>query len=1202
MEDPDDTVKKILSDMDHLSIHQLPLSKCIIPWVHDLESCFTFSHSLPQSTLEVEHDPVSGELLGFKETCMEAESGKSARNSTSMKRQPDHLSGGIRGSTSNCPFLPGGFDDLDISKMLLNETTSENNVDFKKLLTTPPGFERGVEFKNPNGDWLLANQSTAEVISVNDLIGVNFDLLGSSKQKAESKEVSKPSAFESLSKLTEVIKLEHRREKARDDFINNSVSITEEDGEESKYVCIVDVQQPVKNFKKLLPDPAIKYEFELDTFQKQAILHMENNNNVFVAAHTSAGKTVVAEYAIALSLRHMTKTIYTSPIKALSNQKFREFKHKFKDVGLVTGDVQIGQDANILVMTTEILRSMLYNGSDVIRDLEWVIFDEVHYINDAERGVVWEEVLILLPAHVKIVMLSATVPNTKEFAEWVGRIKRKKVYVMSTPKRPVPLEHYLYTGNNTKTANELFLLLNANKEFLTQGHQKAVEAKKLRASKVDQSYGAKRTRYTVNPKLEQQIWSSIILQLEKQNRTPAVAFVFSKRRIDDNTHNLTTLDLLTPSQKSAVNVFFKNSIKVLKPPDRELPQVRNLKALLERGIGIHHSGVLPILKEIVEMLFQKGLVKVLFATETFAMGVNMPARTVIFDSIQKHDSEKMRDLLPGEYIQMAGRAGRRGLDTTGTVIILCKNDVPEVSDLHRMMMGMPMVLKSQFRVTYSMVLNLMRVEQLRIQDMMRRSFGEFGSEKNSDKLAARLKELRDLLEKENAEEGSTFSSISTYLLDLPDYYEACNEYYQLKDRVKACIFNQYQSSKFIAPGRVVVLRRVGQAVDVPGVVLCPVQGREKTFKVLINGDEMTSSKVTKMEEEELTLDPRSYLGVRLHKAVGSVTPKVVEVTFREFSMVTSKVIKVNQDKIIDDIKKREIPRFRDDPPGQSTLSATQELLRFIDSAGVELCDLDPVNDLHIQDIDIVEMRMRLKFIEDHVKSKFKCTQDPMFEERFKGHRRKKKMEEEIADITYKLSDQSLFFLPEYQQRVQVLRALGHVDEDNRIKMKGKVACEIKTQEILLTELIFNNLFSNLEPEVIAAILSVVVFEQKRCSEPNLNQKLKEVYGKFETLAKELTAVQRQFKLEDDVMEQCNFGLMEVVYEWARGVPFAKLTELTDVQEGVIVRCIQRLDEIFRDIAKAARIVGDPVLGKKMEEASKLIRRDIVFTASLYVQD
>jgi antiviral helicase SKI2 len=229
----------------------------------------------------------------------------------------------------------------------------------------------------------------------------------------------------------------------------------------TEWAILLDTSKPVRDFRERIPDMAYEFPFELDTFQKLAILQLEQHNHIFVAAHTSAGKTVVAEYAIALSQKHMTRTIYTSPIKALSNQKYRDFKKEFKDVGLITGDFQINQTASCLIMTTEILRSMLYCGSDITRDLEYVIFDEVHYINDRERGHVWEQVLILLPAHVCVVLLSATVPNTIEFADWLGRTHRRKVYVITTYKRPVPLLHFLYTGTGGGSRDNRYLVLNS---------------------------------------------------------------------------------------------------------------------------------------------------------------------------------------------------------------------------------------------------------------------------------------------------------------------------------------------------------------------------------------------------------------------------------------------------------------------------------------------------------------------------------------------------------------------------------------------------------------------------------------------------------------------------------------------------------------------------------------------------------------------
>ncbi|GAA6066513.1 helicase SKI2W [Tachysurus ichikawai] len=329
---------------------------------------------------------------------------------------------------------------------------------------------------------------------------------------------------------------------------------------------------------------------------------------------------------------------------------------------------------------------MLYNGSEVIRDLEWVIFDEVHYINDTERGVVWEEVLIMLPEHVSIILLSATVPNAVEFSEWIGRIKKRPIYVISTVKRPVPLEHHLYTGNSTKTQKELFLLLDATGGFLTKGYYAAVETKKERTSKHAQSFGTKKVSQSTTPNQDRAVWQTLLNFLSERQQTPVVAFTFSRTRCDDNARSLTSMDLTSSMEKNEIHSFFHRSLSRLRGGDRQLPQILQMKDLLKRGIAVHHSGILPILKEVIEMLFSRGLVKVLFATETFAMGVNMPARTVVFDSIRKHDGTGFRNLHPGEYIQMAGRAGRRGLDATGTVIILCKTGVHDMADLHTMML------------------------------------------------------------------------------------------------------------------------------------------------------------------------------------------------------------------------------------------------------------------------------------------------------------------------------------------------------------------------------------------------------------------------------------------------------------------------------------------------------------------------------------
>uniref|UniRef100_A0A8B9JVF4 SKI2 homolog, superkiller viralicidic activity 2-like n=1 Tax=Astyanax mexicanus TaxID=7994 RepID=A0A8B9JVF4_ASTMX len=944
---------------------------------------------------------------------------------------------------------------------------------------------------------------------------------------------------------------------------------------ERKWAVPVDISCPCDDFYKRIPDPAFKYPFELDTFQKQAILRLEVHDSVFVAAHTSAGKTVVAEYAIALSQKHMTRTIYTSPIKALSNQKFRDFKNTFGDVGLLTGDVQLNPEASCLIMTTEILRSMLYNGSEVIRDLEWVIFDEVHYINDAERGVVWEEVLIMLPEHVSIILLSATVPNAVEFSEWIGRIKKKPIYVISTVKRPVPLEHYLYTGNSTKTQKELFLLLDATGSFLTKGYYAAVEAKKERTSKHAQSFGAKNAAGS--------------LSIDGQ-QTPVVAFTFSRTRCDDNSRSLNSLDLTSSVEKNEIHSFFHKSLSRLRGGDRQLPQILVMRDLLKRGIGVHHSGILPILKEVIEMLFSRGLVKVLFATETFAMGVNMPARTVVFDSIRKHDGTGFRNLLPGEYIQMAGRAGRRGLDATGTVIILCKSGVHDMGDLHAMMLGKPTVLQSQFRLTYTMILNLLRVEALRVTDMMRRSFSE--NHRDTQTHEKRISELRTLL--------SSLPPLDTegQLSDLLQYYHTVNELRLTTEALQQAVMESMNGLKALSVGRVVVVNNAQHFNALAVILQVSNDSVNRMFTALIiceKGNEETS------ETTQLNRGFRHLHNTSLFIPEGPCSHTVQKLKAQDISAITVKTLKVIPERIIDNYNKRQQPRFRMDPPGQAISTATQELLRLAEANPDGITSLDPVNDLHLKGVDVVEGVMRQRVIQDCLKD-FQCTHSPTFNEQFARVQERMGLQEELDRLLFLVSDMSLTLLPEYNQRIKVLKELKYIDESDAVQLKGRVACQISSHELLLTELLFENTLSLLAPEESAALLSCLVFTQNTQIEPHIPNTIQEGIDRVLCVAQRIGELQRECGIAqtaEDYVSQFKFGLTEVVYCWARGMPFAEIAMLTDVQEGTVVRCIQRLDEVLKEVRQAARIVGDSVLGSKMERASLAIRRDIVFTASLY---
>ncbi|KAI9216691.1 P-loop containing nucleoside triphosphate hydrolase protein, partial [Blastocladiella britannica] len=340
-------------------------------------------------------------------------------DASALTRAAAPASAFVRGRAGGVLFTPGGLDEDD------NGAVGGESEDADPVrdaiarnrgapLTAPPGMDRGAFFADHSDEYDHEMRLAA--------------MLEAPEEQQDDTEADETDEEESTSGDADGVL-----------DVDIDATVPQSTKAATKTDWAHEVTDPMRHFHTSVPTPAHVYPFELDVFQKQAVYHLECGDSVFVAAHTSAGKTVVAEYAIALARKHMTRAIYTSPIKALSNQKFRDFSKTFgeDDIGILTGDVQINPEAGCLIMTTEILRSMLYRGADLVRDIEYVIFDEVHYVNDADRGVVWEEVIIMLPPHVQLILLSATVPNTKEFADWVGRTKKRDIYVISTQYRPV---------------------------------------------------------------------------------------------------------------------------------------------------------------------------------------------------------------------------------------------------------------------------------------------------------------------------------------------------------------------------------------------------------------------------------------------------------------------------------------------------------------------------------------------------------------------------------------------------------------------------------------------------------------------------------------------------------------------------------------------------------------------------------------------
>jgi superfamily II RNA helicase len=474
-----------------------------------------------------------------------------------------------------------------------------------------------------------------------------------------------------------------------------------------------------------------KFPFPLSDFQKYAIEAIVTGDHVLVTAHTGSGKTLPAEFALEYFVSQGKKVVYTSPIKALSNQKFYEFTNKYPHIsfGLMTGDIKTNPNADVLIMTTEILMNYLFIQNsdkktsgldfqiDIQNELACVVFDEVHYINDADRGQVWEKTILMLPPHVQMVMLSATIDNPAGFAKWCERGLEcdKQVWLASTNHRVVPLSHYGFL-----TTTEAIFKIVKNKDIEKQIRDKTNCLIPLQNDKGmflesgfrDLSiYTEMFHKHGVELK-RKHVLNQLALFLRDRDMLPAIVFVFSRKNVELYAKEI-TIPLLEDDSKVGYIVRRECEQIIRKLPNfkeyMELPEYNQLVDLLEKGIGIHHSGMIPILREIVELMISKKYIKMLFATESFAIGLDCPIRTAVFTSLTKFDGNTERYLMAHEYTQMAGRAGRRGIDTIGHVVH-CNNlfRVPSMSEYKMILGGVPQKLVSKYHISYELVLNLLK--------------------------------------------------------------------------------------------------------------------------------------------------------------------------------------------------------------------------------------------------------------------------------------------------------------------------------------------------------------------------------------------------------------------------------------------------------------------------------------------------------------
>lgn len=896
-----------------------------------------------------------------------------------------------------------------------------------------------------------------------------------------------------------------------------------------------------KTFEKTLVKPTTKpakeYEFVLDKFQERAVLCLENGQSVLVSAHTSAGKTAVAQYAIAMALRDKQRVIYTSPIKALSNQKYRELQQEFTDVGLMTGDVTINSGASCIVMTTEILRNMLYKGSEITREMAWVIFDEVHYMRDKERGVVWEETMILLPNVVKYVFLSATIPNAREFAMWICKIKSQPCNVVYTDYRPVPLQHYVFVPGS----EGIYLVVDEKGTFKEENFTKAISTlnEDLHLDKIFDKKAKKKGQ-------ESEI-KKIISLIKDNNLDPAIVFSFSKKDCEVGALSLSKMDLTTDEEKELIDVIFKNAISTISEEDQNLPQIQMMLPLLKKGIGIHHGGLLPIVKESVELIFQEGLIKALFSTETFSMGINMPAKTVVFTSIEKFDGDQHRWLTGGEYIQMSGRAGRRGLDDRGITIMMLNKKI-DVDVCKSMLSGKSDPLNSSFHLSYNMLTNLTRVEGVEPEFIVKRSFHQFQAERAVPMMKLKIKEfyskLKQIILDNNAQ------NVIKETLEIQEQVEKFNE------EVSKIVTLPENIIPFLAQGRLVKIKKWGWGIVV-NFIKKNVELILKENKHKVIGDKLSTllsennghSKNIEMYFVDTLLyvnnviDPDSKL-IPANIKEGNGQFGVVPVVLNSLENISS--LKIN---LPHDLKEKKNLKHIE-------MLYSEILKRFKG----QFPELDPIKDMDIRDDKLIDYLSKLKNLKISLTGlEGKCEALKISDVEKEKFKEKETLRGNILTLLDNVSKaKELVLKDDLKNMKRVLRRLDFISANNTVLQKGQVACIISSaDEILLTEMLFNGSFNEVEPNMLCAMLSIFLSEEGNKNEQKVqkNPILQALHAKVVETAGQVADVLIECKIEinkNDYVDGFRPDFMEIALEWANGSRFSDLCKLSDIYEGIFL--------------------------------------------------
>jgi ATP-dependent RNA helicase HelY len=878
------------------------------------------------------------------------------------------------------------------------------------------------------------------------------------------------------------------------------------------------------------------YDFDFDPFQVAACGALSDGQGVLVAAPTGSGKTVVGEYAVHLALEKGRKCFYTTPIKALSNQKYNDLVRRYgaDSVGLLTGDNAVNGDAPVVVMTTEVLRNMIYAGSSALKQLGYVVLDEVHYLADRSRGAVWEEVIIHLPESVRVVALSATVSNAEEFGDWLGQV-RGGTEVIVDEHRPIPLWQHMLAGRRLYDLFTDERLREVNPELVRLAHREAMRQPHGRPGR-----GEHRPRRGAPPYRPE-----IIDRLDAAGLLPAITFIFSRAGCDAAVQQCLAagLRLTTPDEAQVIEDLAARRTADLPEEDLAILGYHDWVLALRRGIAAHHAGLLPVFKEVVEELFTAGLVKAVFATETLALGINMPARTVVLEKLDKWNGEGHVALTPGEYTQLTGRAGRRGIDVEGHAVVLWQpgTDPGAVAGLAS---TRTYPLNSSFRPSYNMAVNLTgRVGRAKAAALLESSFAQFQADRGVVGLTRRLRRLQDaaadLAKQVNCDRG--------------DFMEYAALRRRLTDAERGVSRGRASAQRAEARRMLGTLQR-GDIIRVPS-------GRRAGLAVVLNPPPAGGGFSPNRADGPLVLT----LGGQLKQlsAVDFPVPAEPVDRMRIPNSFSERSPKHRRDLVsamrakVEDTEARPPARRRrsaggpdeDDERGRGSAHSAVDA----DSAGAP-------------EGDIAELRRMIR--------RHPCHACPDREQHARFAERYFRAKKDADEVEQQVAGRRHVIARTFERVCAVLDELDYLDGDTVTPAGRRLTRLYSELDLLAAECLRRGLWQGLNPAELAACVSVLTFETRRQTDdagPARMPKgpVRDVLDEMSRTWGELDQLERRNSLS--FLREPDPGFVWAAYRWVRGASLEDvLDSVPGLTPGDFVRSMKQLIDILDQVAVASR--------------------------------